>query len=522
MSSKVERNVALVLCLLVGLGTIVPYFIASQQAQPDTFAGFLINPIDGFSYLAKMHQGVEGKWLFQLPYASEQGSPVFIFGYYLFLGHVADFLQLPLITLYHLARVLAAIALFWVGFNFFKTFLPTRSEAWMAFLLSLFGAGMGWIFGLFGIETSDLSIPESIPFQTAYTNAHFPLANLLLLGAVIVIFKEGNLQKRAVFACLCGVLLAIVLPFSLASLFVFLGLWLIWESRIILRTHNWKTVWQQNETHLIPILALGAGAGPLLLYEFWLTKAHPVIGLWNSQNQTPSPAVSAYLIGYSPAILFAIVAIFHRDSRASSRGRLLVIWAISNFLLLYAPFNLQRRLTLGLYFPLVCLAVIGLRSLVANPARLRLVLIAVIIIVIPSNLLLVLTGIDRVNKADPEFIHWQGEVAAYEWLAKHVSEDSLILAAPDTGNRLPAFADVRVLYGHPFETPSAEQQENLVNGLFQWDGGSDEGFERLITLGVDYVFYGKREVEIGTPTWLSMCNSVYEVQGVRILQVDDS
>jgi len=519
MSDRVEGRIAFGLCLLVVLGTVVPYFVAVRLAQPNASTGFLINPIDGFSYLAKMHQGSEGEWLFQLPYASDPGSAVFIFGYYLFLGHAADFLHIPLLSLFHLTRVLAAVGMFWLGFVFFRTFLQERFERWIAFLLSLFGAGMGWFFGLFGIETSDLSIPESIPFQTAYTNAHFPFANLLLLAAVVAIIHEGNLRRRVIVAGLCGVLLSLVLPFSLASLVFFLGLWLVWESAIILRTQNWQAIWNHNKAHFIPFAGLLAGAGPLLLYEFWLTKAHPVIALWNSQNQTPSPPLTAYLIGYSPVLLLALVAIFHPDSRNSSRNRLLLVWMISNFLLLYAPFNLQRRLTLGLYFPMACLAAIGLRWLIKNPARQRFILIVVIIIVIPSNLLLILTGVDRVRIADPAFIHRQGEVLAYAWLSEHVAEGSLILAAADTGNRLPAYADVRVLYGHPFETPDAERQEALVNELLRWDGRADEGLQRLISLGVDYVFFGKREAEVGTPTWLSMCTIVYEAQEIQILQV---
>ncbi len=520
MSQKTERRIAFGLCLLVALGTVAPYAVALQAAKPNTFTGFLINPVDGFSYLAKMRQGADGEWLFRLPYAPNPGSAAFLYGYYIFLGHVADFLKVPLIVLFHAARFLAGIGLFWLGFYFFKTFLQDKFEAWAAFLLSLFGAGLGWIFGLLGLQTSDLSIPESIPFQTAYTNAHFPLANLLLLGAVLAVVKEGSLRKRALIAGMCGLFLAIVLPFSLASLFVFLILWLAWECAVFLHKQDWRAAWRYNRARFTSFLALAVGAGPLLLYDFWLTKNHPVLSLWTQQNQTPSPPISAYLIGYSPVLLLAIAAAVRRDSRSSARGRLLIVWAVSNFLLLYAPFNLQRRLTLGLYFPLAGLAAVGLHSVVSNPARRRLLLIASILIMIPSNLVVVLTGIDRVSRSDPDFIDQPGEVADYRLLTQ-VPDGSLILAAPDTGNRLPAFADVRVLYGHPFETPNAAQQEALIDELFRWDGPGDAGLERLISLGVDYVFYGWRERSIGYPTWLPLCKTVFVGRDVRILQVND-
>ena len=46
-----------------------------------------------------------------------------------------------------------------------------------------------------------------------------------------------------------------------------------------------------------------------------------------------------------------------------SRGRLMLVWIVVQVALLYAPFPLQRRLALGLYFPLVVLAVEGLAEL---------------------------------------------------------------------------------------------------------------------------------------------------------------
>jgi len=64
--------------ILAGL----PYLLAWRWAPEGTrFAGFLLNPIDGFSYLAKMRQGADGGWLFRLPYASDPGDGVLLFIY---------------------------------------------------------------------------------------------------------------------------------------------------------------------------------------------------------------------------------------------------------------------------------------------------------------------------------------------------------------------------------------------------------------------------------------------------------
>ena len=55
---------------LVMLGvSCMPYFIAIFLAPEGwQFAGILVNPYDGHSYLAKMQQGWGGSWLFHLTY----------------------------------------------------------------------------------------------------------------------------------------------------------------------------------------------------------------------------------------------------------------------------------------------------------------------------------------------------------------------------------------------------------------------------------------------------------------------
>src|SRR5688572_29889563 len=86
----------------------------SAQASSDSaheFGGFLLNPTDGFSYLAKMRQGYDGAWSFTLPYTAEPGQGAAINMYYLLLGHVARGLGWSLVLTFHAARLLGATAL---------------------------------------------------------------------------------------------------------------------------------------------------------------------------------------------------------------------------------------------------------------------------------------------------------------------------------------------------------------------------------------------------------------------------
>ena len=62
----------------------VPYLIAFIGGNEQwEFGGFLLNPIDGHSYLAKMQQGFRGNWKFVLPYSSEPGTGAYLFLFFI-------------------------------------------------------------------------------------------------------------------------------------------------------------------------------------------------------------------------------------------------------------------------------------------------------------------------------------------------------------------------------------------------------------------------------------------------------
>ena len=518
MKNRVEWISALGLCLAVAGATLAPYLLASKLDQPEIFNGFLINPIDGFSYLAKMRQGADGSWLFRLPYAPDPGPGTFVYVYYLFLGHVASGLSLPLLTVYHAARFLASTSMFVLAFLFYKRMLLESRARWIAFLLTLFGSGLGWLAIPFGIQASDLAIPESIPFLTAYTNAHFPLAAAAILGGVLSVLGDGRLGLRILAAFVCGNILGAVLPFSVVSLLVTILIWLVWE----FHSQGWRSgvasLWQNQRPRLLSTLALLTGTLPWLLYDLWLALTHPMLAAWTAQNITPSPPLLNYLLGYGLILILGVVGIATTWPPRRPEQRLMLTWVVSNGILLYTPFSLQRRLTLGLFFPLAGLAAVGFERLVRSRARLRIALVIAIVLSIPSNLIVVSAGLSGVRNGESAVVHRQDELIAYQWLGDHAPQQALVLAAPDTGNRLPVFADVRVLYGHPFETPDAEGQKAFVESIYAWEGSIEDGRRQLSNQGIDLIFYGPRERELGRPTWIEGLPRVFQSGDVEIYE----
>jgi len=460
MRERTKSVLVLGLSLMVVTAALAPYLVAGRLAHAGSFDGFLINPLDGFSYLAKMRQGVDGSWSFHLPYTSEPGSDAYIFLFYLFLGNLARWLNISLLTVYYAARFLAGFAMFSLAYFFYSHLFEEKHLKWSATLLTMFGSGLGWLAVPFGIQASDLSIPESIPF----------------LSAVLEGLQEG------------------------------------WGGLI--------GFFRKQRTHLIPFFALLGGALPWVTYDLWLSRSHPTLSIWNAQNITLSPPITDYVIGYGLILILAILGITKTGVQDRPRDRLLLAWALSNMILLYMPFNFQRRLTLGLFFPLAGLAVLGLERIVGRREKYRAALILLLILSVPSSLIVIGAGLSGVQKQDPSVIHLPGELEAYTWLDENSPPGALVLASPDIGNRLPAFADVRVLYGHPFETPYAESQKSLVESLYAWEGSIAGAIDFIDQLNLDYVFLGERERVLGQPEWIMELPLVFTLQGVEIYEVD--
>jgi hypothetical protein len=517
-ASKDVRR-AFLLAIGVALLTCVPYLVALRLPPDGTvFSGFLMNPLDGFSYLAKMRQGFAGAWSFELPYAPNPGPRSLVYVYYLLLGHIAAWTRLPLILVYHGARVLSAVLMFMVAFLLYRQALPNRRYTWAAYWLTLFGSGLGWIAIPFGVVASDLWIPESIPLLSAYVSAHFPLAIGAFLGAVLAMIGDGMTRRgRVLLALLCGFALGAVLPFGLITLVPVLLAWLIWE-----RVVSWRqreSVDSQYSDRAIGFAALLLGAIPWLAYDLWLTRSHTVIGAWTSQNITPSPPPGEYLLGYGLLLFLAVVGLGRTRLIASSNGRLLVSWAGLTALAIYAPFGLQRRANLGLYFALAAMASYGIYGLTRGRVKAANITLLVLVLSAPSHLVVTAAGLSGVAKGEPLLVIPRGDLSAYEWLAENAQEGSLVLAGPMNGNRLPAYAPVRVLYGHPMETPQAEHQRGFVESLFAWVGSDQAAIDLLRDEGVDYVFFSPEEREFGAPGWIKRLPSVFSSGRADIFRV---
>src|SRR5258708_3190969 len=163
------------------------------QLVTGEFMGILPNPQDGATYISKIAEGAQGHWLFTLVYTPEKGlanSPAAINEFYLLLGHLAAFIGLSPLLMFHLARLVTGFVMYLSLYHLGAVIWPRLRPRRLFFSLLAVGAGLGWLYFISigrsgGLSTlsdfpTDFAIPESIPFLATFVNPHFPLAIALI------------------------------------------------------------------------------------------------------------------------------------------------------------------------------------------------------------------------------------------------------------------------------------------------------------------------------------------------------
>jgi hypothetical protein len=496
--------------IILAFGTLsltqLPYLLAAGGAGSQySFAGFLLNPLDGLSYLAKMQQGWQGSWRFHLPFSSDPGQGAYLFLFYIFLGHLARWTHLSILLTYHLARFIGSIFMFWALYRFFAKVFPETQSSQTAFTLAVLGSGVGWLAVPFGAVTSDFWVAEAYPFLSAFSAPHFSigLGILLELLAPLAIGARASppgfwaLARLPVLAFLLGILS----PFGIVIAGLAYAGMAAWQAAGDVRRGRLSIRMIWGNPVVRDMIWIGLAGGPWLLYDYWIASHDPVLSGWNAQNLTPSPPVWDLFLALSPVLLLAIFSKSDVRRKNFSGLRLLVIWSGLGLVLLYLPFGLQRRFLMGLFVPLCGLAAVGIQRLSQRSQRSLAFWTGLTLLASLPTLAIIFLGIRQaIQDHDAQLYLTRGESQALQWLDNHAAASALVLSAPQTGAFIPAFTGRRVIYGHPFETVHAAQEEANLQHFFQdapdaWNARQASQF--LAQRQVDYVWVGPRELQLG-------------------------
>ena len=501
----------------------VPYLFAAYTGGTEfAFTSFLLNPLDGNSYLAKMYQGRAGSWQFKLPFTADPGEGAYLFLFYLSLGHLSRILALPNPVVFHAARLLGAAFLLWTLWSYFGALFEKNSRPHKAaFALSVFGAGVGWMLLPAGALPSDFWVAEAYPFLSSYTNPHFPISLGLMLWLLMPPLDSPLSARQMAALAAAALILSLLSPLGVVIASLVLGAELLFR------------FWQRSPSRavLARLLLIALPAAPALLYDLWIVRVHPALAVWDAQNLTPSPPLWDTLVSLSPALLLTGVAAWRiflsgkgetdGKTAGSPEWRPLLLWVAISLVMMYLPLGLQRRFMMGIYIPLSGLAALGLEFLAgARARRYRWLVIVVFAFALLTNLILLAGSFVAASTHSPQVYLTRAERDALTWLDAHSAPDALILAAPETGVFIPAHTGRRVLYGHPYETVHADAMEAAVTAFFDGSLTAAEMQDFLRAHGVDLIFYGPRERALGNISAPAGWQIVFQQDDVLIFQND--
>jgi hypothetical protein len=356
-----EWRLPLLTGLVIAAITALPYVYAyAVQPHDQVFLGFFYLGDDANTYLAKMRQGWEGSWSWENRYTTESSPTAYLFMFWLALGHLAAISHLPLIVVFHLARVAAAFALMAAVWAFVSHFIADRSARRFAFFFCAVGLGLGYVIQALGhpvilgnqTDTLDWRMPELTAFYSVLALPHFAWSGVFAAAGVVLTLtaiQRGSL----VLAVLAG---------------------LAWLGQASI--HPQMPILMGGATAVALIVRPPAPRGwaaaavafaipaPYVLYSYLAFIGNPQVQRWtfHSKNALPPEAFSLFF-AIAPQLLLALTGLPVVLRRRSREDVFLIAWLVLLAAILYLPNpagDLRRRFLDGLYLPLVVLGAIGL------------------------------------------------------------------------------------------------------------------------------------------------------------------
>jgi hypothetical protein len=382
--------------------------------------------------------------------------------------------------------------------------------------------------------------------------------------------------RHSVLAALCWLVVGITVPFYLAIVYVIVATWglMAWVG-----TRRFPLRLAVNGG-LAAALTL-----PLFLYYSLVFSSNPVFGAWSAQNILTSPPPLHYVLAYGLLAGLALVgwkvvngyrlsvnsgqsaadsqrlivdsqqsivnsqqstvdsqqanrqspianhsalstqhsALGTQHSALSTR-HFLLLWPLVVPLLVYLPMiSVQRRLAEAILVPLAIGAAAGLRVLGRSKRWRRLRTLALVLLCSSSIIFLLITVVVTVQPTQPLY-RPVDEVRALNWLNDHALADSVVLAAFETGNILPAYANLRPYVGHGPETLRATEKTTTVKRFFANEMTTEERRALYASVNIRYIIYGPLERALagevsGEPGWTADGQKVYDEAGYSVYEL---
>ena len=491
-SGKEYRWALLISIFLLVFGSIPIMAGYAAQTPSQRFIGTFYDIPDYAVHIAMMHYGEQGGWDYQSRFTTEPQTAAYLRLFYVLLGHLGGWVHLPAAILFQIARLAFGLLACLAIYRLLVRVFPSVSHRRLAFLLTMLGAGVGWLQVLIAwvpsrIAPVDLWLIDAYPLFSIDLFPHFA-ATIAALALAIAAFLDQSSRPRwqnLIVIGTCALFVQIINPiaFILADL-AMVGIF-VFES------------WQERRIHISLAGSLSLIAViqiPLALYSFNLLTRDPAWAIYTRQNVTLSPPPLYYLLGFALFWPFALGGVLKAFRQHEPTLGWAAIWVICAFGLAYLPVNIQARFLLAITLPLAVLATPSLLEFshwLSIRLRLGLYTGAVLVTALASMSTLLLVGTTGLGMAARPTALFEPSalVQAVDWLGKNSNSNDVVLAADPTALLVAIRTPLRLYSGHAMETLNYTEKSQAVYHFYQ--GGQPAGW--LEAQGITWVIFGPHE-----------------------------
>ena len=473
------------------------------------------------TYLGWIEQGREGRVLLIDRMTHEPHPRNYTNVLFAVLGWTARLTGVSTLAVFTLARPILGAVLLLLLYLLASRLFERPVERLVCFFFFVLSGGWEGLLELAGRHVSSLLwwSPEVSTVHSLMLFPHFLAALSAVVGTVLLMMSAWSEQQRTLrtrvgFALGAGTVLCVLTFFHPYDLIPLAG---------TLALAPLLFAWVQGGT-LARDLGLSGIAvalfAPALLYNAWLFRHNPVLRSWDLQNPFPRPDTLMGLVlplGIAFPLALLSLAALGRMPRP-----MLVLWAWLPAVLIgvHLPLRFQRKLLLGVQYPLAGLAAAGL-FLVLLPSLTRgrryaplwmATLLALVLVPAQAATPYYLWRNEWVRLRRHEYPCWFPAplMAALRDLAGRPGPEAVVVASYKTGNFIPCTTGKRCVLGHYALTVDSKKREADLARFFTEDPADDPW--RRATLhawGAGYPVHGPYERELGsfdpsTRPWLRL------------------
>lgn len=547
--SRSEWSFVVITIGIVLVITTLPYIYGFLSAPDDkVFMGIMLDVPDHGQYFSWMRE-LTSSFLASNKLTPEQNDPAFFNLLWLLLGRFGRLFGVGTNIVFQVFRITASVSFLIAAYLVIAWFLAGKEQRRLAFLLVTFTSGFGWVLVLLKYTITegkllfplDVYIAEGNTFLGMLAYPHFIAAAFYIIVFYLVLLGEKRNQYR--FSVAAGLLTAFLGWQHTYDLILVYGVLAAYIGLCFLRDKS-LPVYPTRTLAIIIILSIWPA-----IYSVWITSVNAV---WkgvldqfsNAGVFTPNPLHLPVLLGFT-FIMACFTFILDRGWKLLNvpndeiflRG-----WFLANLGLIYIPTDYQIHMLNGLQVPLAILATAGLFKYIEpgmrrrvkktkrTPTRESLLVIlslSFIIAVIPTNIYLWTWRFFDLNRYDYPFFLLQADIEALAWIDENVGDDDVVLSSITIGQYLPAQTGSHAYLAHWAQTLDYYEKFNRVNEFYDMDT-TDERRRRILSdHGVDYVYIGSPEREIGSlelaeTDFLRRVYTSADVEIFKVLQLDQT